>query len=166
MMGDDDGLAPLLRDATNMTPPPLYTFLPRGGPIEKMSADITRIYTRRVTPSKFWVARADVHQSGSCAPAQGQPQQPVTVRHGTNSPIGENPWQNCGLPGRMDTNQGWVPLRRGQPHQPVTTWHPPTERITPEGISVQPVYYDLSAAVTAATTLLLTFSESEGNSTC
>ena len=37
-----------------------------------------------------------------------------------------------------------------------------TERITPEGISVQPVYYDLSSAAAAATTS--SESESEGNS--
>ena len=36
MMGDDDGRAPLRRDATNLTPPPpLHTFPPRGGPLEK-----------------------------------------------------------------------------------------------------------------------------------
>ena len=32
MMGADDGWAPPLRDATNLTPPPPHTFPPRGGP--------------------------------------------------------------------------------------------------------------------------------------
>ena len=83
----------------------------------------------------------------------------------------------------MDTNQGWVPLSRGNHSNLPTHNIPPrgeplvilsatatarktartttttiktiksiqTERITPEGISVQPVYYNPSDAAAAAT---------------
>ena len=81
MMDDDDDRAPPRRDATNLTPP-LHTFPRRGGTLIKIGAAAgTRISPRRGTPGKFWVAGADGHQSGSGAPAQGQPQQPVTAQH-------------------------------------------------------------------------------------
>ena len=66
--------------------------------------------------TRFWVAGEDGHQSGSGAPAQGQPQQPVRKNFRgrvTNSTIGGKPLPNFDSPGRMDTDQGRTNMGRG-----------------------------------------------------
>ena len=46
-------------------------------------------------------------------PPRWEPLEKKSQGRGTNSPIGENPWKKFGSPGRIDTNQGWAPLRKG-----------------------------------------------------
>ena len=67
MMGDDDGRAPLHRDATNLTPP-RHTFPHKGGPLEKNLLQPGHAFIPRGEPlAKFGSSgRMDTNQG--CAP--------------------------------------------------------------------------------------------------
>ena len=84
-MYTDQGRAPLHR--VNQSNPSSHNIPPmgEGGGLGKTIPRPGHEFSHRGEPlAKFWVAGADGHQSGSGAPAQGKPQQPVTAQWGRN----------------------------------------------------------------------------------
>ena len=83
MMGSDYSQVTPALGCEKPEPPPFCAPFSLGGGTTRKNwvAAGTSIYPRKGTPSKFWVAGADGHQSGLGTSAKRQPQKPVTAQH-------------------------------------------------------------------------------------
>ena len=97
----------------------------RGEPLEKfgspgrMDTNQGQAHLRRGNPS---------NPSSHDIPPRGGPLDFFFQGRGTNCPIGRNPWNNFGLPGRMDTYQGRSNLRK------VNHINPSPRNTSPRGV--------------------------------